>query len=369
MKKLFILFAFITLPSVIQAANMANGEAINKTCAFCHGNVAQGTPGQLSPRIAGVREEYTKKAIEEYINGKRVNPLMVHTSGLDKMTKEDIDDISAYLAAIDLREDPRFDVTQEGGDPEKGKEFFMDECKTCHAKDGYGKKKKKAPALAGQHYEYIFSTIKLFQSKVRLHDNDEEDDLFEDINDSDILDLTSFLVTLDNKHIKKDGKIKLPEVKAVAKEEVAKKDEVPGLQITDISQTVAQIPLKEGVSIEDAIDAMTSKAIELNLKLVGRQDVSKELQARGVETPYLSILQFCDPMDARTMIMSNPIYASYMPCRIALVEDKEKKPVLMMLNLDMLINSELVDQKVVETAIKVNQSMLEIMMAGALGEF
>ncbi len=35
----------------------------------------------------------------------------------------------------------------------------------------------------------------------------------------------------------------------------------------------------------------------------------------------------------------------------------------------MLINSELADQKVVETAIKVNQSMLEIMMAGASGEF
>jgi len=367
-KKLLILFVFITLPAALQAANMANGEAIYKTCALCHGNVGQGTAGQLSPRIAGVREEYTKKAIKEYISGKRVNPLMVETSGIDKMSKEDIDDIAAYLAAIDLTEDPRFDVTQIGGDPEKGKEFFMDDCKTCHAKDGFGKKKKKAPALAGQHYEYIFSTIKLFQSKVRIHDNDLEDDLFEEINDSDILNVTSFLVTLDDKRIKKDGKIKLPEVKSVAKEDAAKK-KAPGLQITDISQTVAQIPLKKGVSVEDAIDAMEAKAVELNLKMVGRQDVSKELQARGVETPYLSILQFCDPMDARTMIVSNPIYASYMPCRIALVEDKEKKPVLMMLNLDMLINSELVDQKVVETAIKVNQSMLEIMMAGASGEF
>lgn len=35
---------------------MANGEAIYKICVLCHGNVARGTPGQLSPRIAGVRE-------------------------------------------------------------------------------------------------------------------------------------------------------------------------------------------------------------------------------------------------------------------------------------------------------------------------
>ncbi len=52
MKKLFILL----VPAVLQAANMANGEAIYKTCVLCHGNVARGTPGQLSPRIAGVRE-------------------------------------------------------------------------------------------------------------------------------------------------------------------------------------------------------------------------------------------------------------------------------------------------------------------------
>jgi Flp pilus assembly CpaF family ATPase len=41
----------------------------------------------------------------------------------------------------------------------------------------------------------------------------------------------------------------------------------------------------------------------------------------------------------------------------------------MMLNLDMLINSELVPQEVLDVAIRVNQGMLDIMMAGATGEF
>lgn len=117
------------------------------------------------------------------------------------------------------------------------------------------------------------------------------------------------------------------------------------------------MPLEEGVSIQDAIDAidaMMSKAADLNLRQVGQQYVSKELKSRGVKTPYLAILQFCDPMDARTMIISNPVFASYMPCRIAVVEDQSKKPWLMMLNLDMLINSELLPKEVVETAIRVN---------------
>ncbi|MBF0218076.1 MAG: DUF302 domain-containing protein [Gammaproteobacteria bacterium] len=127
--------------------------------------------------------------------------------------------------------------------------------------------------------------------------------------------------------------------------------------------------LKEGISAQDAVDAMLSKAVALNLKLVGQQYVSKELEARGVKTPYLTILQFCDPMDARTMILANPIFSSYMPCRISLVEDKNGEMQLMMLNLDMLINSELMPQEVVDTAIKVNQQMLDIMVAGATGEF
>jgi uncharacterized protein (DUF302 family) len=142
-----------------------------------------------------------------------------------------------------------------------------------------------------------------------------------------------------------------------------------GIQITDIKQTVVKMRLKDDVERKDAIAAMESKAAEMNLKLVGRQDVSKELEARGVKTPFLSILQFCDPMDAREMIMANPIFSSYMPCRISVVEDQEGKTWLMMLNLDMLINSKLLPPKVVETAVKVNTQMLDIMVAGSTGDF
>ncbi len=69
------------------------------------------------------------------------------------------------------------------------------------------------------------------------------------------------------------------------------------------------------------------------------------------------------------MVISNPVFSSYMPCRISVVEDKEGKTWLMMLNLDMLIDSELLPSEVVDTAIKVNQQMLDIMVAGATGEF
>ncbi|MCU7948270.1 MAG: DUF302 domain-containing protein [Candidatus Thiodiazotropha sp. (ex Cardiolucina cf. quadrata)] len=143
----------------------------------------------------------------------------------------------------------------------------------------------------------------------------------------------------------------------------------PEINITDINQTVVQMSVKDGVTKDDAVQALMSRAAEINLKYVARQQVSKELEARGLKTPYLDIFQFCNPEDARKMIMHDPIYAAYMPCRIAMVEDKEGKLWLMMLNLDMLINSELLPPELTEIAIRVNQAMLDVMVAGATGEF
>ncbi|MCU7844488.1 MAG: DUF302 domain-containing protein [Candidatus Thiodiazotropha sp. (ex Monitilora ramsayi)] len=143
----------------------------------------------------------------------------------------------------------------------------------------------------------------------------------------------------------------------------------PEINITDINQTVVQMSVKDGISKDDAVQALMSRAAEINLKFVARQQVSKELEARGLKTPYLDIFQFCNPEDARKMILHDPIYAAYMPCRIAMVEDKDGKLWLMMLNLDMLINSALLPPELTEIAIRVNQAMLDVMVAGATGEF
>ncbi|HSQ06452.1 MAG TPA: hypothetical protein VLM84_01945, partial [Chromatiaceae bacterium] len=55
----------------------------------------------------------------------------------------------------------------------------------------------------------------------------------------------------------------------------------PEVVMTDISHSVIKMGLAEGVKPEAAAEAMLSKASELNMKLVGRQDVGAELRARG----------------------------------------------------------------------------------------
>ena len=140
------------------------------------------------------------------------------------------------------------------------------------------------------------------------------------------------------------------------------------IQITDIKQTVVRMALQDGVTTDMAEEAMIAKADEIGLKKVAQQKVSKFLARKDVKMPHLSIFPFCNPLDARLMVMADPVFSSYMPCRISMVEDADGKLWLMMLNLDMLINSKLLPNEVVETAIRVNQQMLDVMTAGAAGK-
>ncbi len=143
----------------------------------------------------------------------------------------------------------------------------------------------------------------------------------------------------------------------------------PPAQTFDINQTVTRVQLAEDVSADDAIDALQSRAISLNMKMVAHQPLSAELKARDIDAERLEIFQFCNPEDAYKMVRFNPIFAAYMPCRIALVEEPDGTTWLMMINLDMLINNTELPPELKETATRINNTLMEIMQAGASGAF
>lgn len=143
----------------------------------------------------------------------------------------------------------------------------------------------------------------------------------------------------------------------------------PSIVIYDVAQTVVKLSLKEGVTPEDAINAMMSKAVELNMRMVGRIPLSREIQARGMKARHVEIFQFCNPEDAIKMAEFDPIYAAYMPCRIALTEDKNGQYWLLTLNLDLLIQTFPLPDELRRLAITVNGQILDIMTAASTGEF
>ena len=136
----------------------------------------------------------------------------------------------------------------------------------------------------------------------------------------------------------------------------------------DIEQTVVKVPLAADVSMDDAIDSMKLRANMVNMMFVAHQPLSTQLEKMGFESKRLEIFQFCDPITAGKMVKYNSIFAAYMPCRIALVEEEDGQAYLMMLNLDMLIAGAELNDELKALAIEVNDKLMEIMTAGANGD-
>ena len=135
--------------------------------------------------------------------------------------------------------------------------------------------------------------------------------------------------------------------------------------------TVWKVPVEEGLSAEDVEDAMRSVANERNFKNVGELPLSEQVAAMtGKDQRFWKIYMFCDPLTAAKMIDYSDAFSAYLPCRIALVEDKTGQLWLYTLNMDMMIHggTELPDE-LYEEAIRVKETILEIMNRGAAGEF
>jgi uncharacterized protein (DUF302 family) len=146
--------------------------------------------------------------------------------------------------------------------------------------------------------------------------------------------------------------------------------EAPPTQTFDISQTVMTVDVEEGITADDVLSTLRSKAYEYNIKLVSEQPLSQELQNRGIETGMLHIMQFCNPQDALEMVSYNPIFAAYMPCRIALVEHPESGQLqLMMMDLDMLINNTPLPPELEKMASSISSTLKKMVNAAAAGEF
>lgn len=369
---IWITLFLLLIPLASRATDLANGERINRVCAFCHGMYGQGTPSVLAPRLADMPEWYLKKAISDFKNHVRMDPLMMRTTGLDKMLDSDVADIAAYLSQVGITRDAAFNITTRKGSVELGKDIYQDDCKICHNKDGYGKERKDAPPLAGQHHQYIRSTIDLFRAKKRHHDNDPEDETFNDYSEDDLANIIAYISTLDNRRFRPgysfEPRIYQSRTTRPRKEIETAFDESV-MQTVDVRQTIAKMPIAESVTVDEAIEAMKSRAYDLNLRIVGEQYISREQESRGLKPLYLTVLQFCSPSESYTLVSANPLFAGYMPCRIAIVEDDKKKFWLVMFNLDIMVESKMLPPEIVETAVDINRNMLSVMASGATGEF
>lgn len=96
------------------------------------------------------------------------------------------------------------------------------------------------------------------------------------------------------------------------------------LSYTSIKVQVARVQVQQEVSFDDAVESLKLRANQHNLKFVGASPLYKEIEAlTGKPAKRMEIFSFCDGLVAQQMIDADPLMISFMPCRIALLEDMQ----------------------------------------------
>jgi len=88
--------AFAAAPALAKG-DIEAGKAKSVTCQACHGADGNAADPQY-PRLAGQYHDYLSRALHEYRDGSRANPIMI---GFAKpLTDQEIEDLAAYFSAL-----------------------------------------------------------------------------------------------------------------------------------------------------------------------------------------------------------------------------------------------------------------------------
>jgi len=135
-----------------------------------------------------------------------------------------------------------------------------------------------------------------------------------------------------------------------------------------ISASIIMKKLEEDVTVEDAIESMKLRANTLNFKEVADLPLSEQVIAMGEKANFMRILAFCDALIANKMVSYNPIFAGFLPCRIAVIKDNEGQGWVITSNMDMMVDAFDLPADIQPLAEKVRDTINEIVDAGVNGD-
>lgn len=142
----------------------------------------------------------------------------------------------------------------------------------------------------------------------------------------------------------------------------------PILSYTKMKVQIARVQIQTNVSFEDAVESLKLRANQHNLKFVGASPLYKEVEAlTGKPAKRMEIFSFCDGLVAQQMISTDPLMISFMPCRIAMVEDAQgKRWIISMMMDDAMIRALSADTR--KNAERVMKAMKDMMLAASNGD-
>ncbi len=142
-----------------------------------------------------------------------------------------------------------------------------------------------------------------------------------------------------------------------------------------INIMVAKKKVVPGVSFDDVIESIKTKANELNMTATGHNTPYKILrEIDNPKSPRLEILGFCDLKTMRKIVDYSMEFIAFLPCRMSVLEDAKGDIWIVTLDwdirwMDNSPNPNRISDELREAAIKVRSNIEEIMEAAATGDF
>ncbi len=210
LRYLLLATAFASLPAA--AVDSEKGKEINGTCAACHGEFGQGGKKGEYPRIAGQQVKHIESQLKSFRARTRVNIPMFPYTQERELSDEDIKDIAAYLAGIELpMKMPEFKGNEDAltrllmvdkvmiipraeGDIDNGGKLYQKQCAACHGKTGKGR--GMFPMLVGQYTSYLKRQVDLFLKGDRPHDEEGTVGVLNGLKEKDVQDILAYLTSI-----------------------------------------------------------------------------------------------------------------------------------------------------------------------------
>lgn len=194
------------------AQNLDKGKEINSTCAGCHGEFGQGGSRGEYPRLAGQGAKYLESQLKAFRARTRINIPMYPYTQERELPDEDIKDIAAYLASIELPTKwPVFKDSDDAltrltmtervmiiprvtGNLANGEAIYQKQCHTCHGKTGMGR--GMFPMLVGQYTSYLKRQMDKYVKGDRPHDEEAIGGLLNKLREEDMQDILAYITSL-----------------------------------------------------------------------------------------------------------------------------------------------------------------------------
>lgn len=195
-----------------QAQSLDKGKEINTTCAGCHGELGQGGSRGEYPRLAGQGAKYLESQLKAFRARTRINIPMYPYTQERELPDEDIKDIAAYLASIELPTKwPVFKDSDDAltrltltervmiipripGNLANGEVLYQKQCVTCHGKTGMGR--GMFPRLVGQYTSYLKRQMEKYVKGERPHDEEAVGGVLNKLKEDDLQDILAYITTL-----------------------------------------------------------------------------------------------------------------------------------------------------------------------------